>query len=120
MQQAEQLKQRTKQLALAILGLSRDLPRTDDARILGRQLLRSGTSLAANYRAACRSRSKAEFISKMSVVVEETDETEFWLELLTESGTVASERTAELLREVRELLAVFADSRRTARGRNCR
>jgi four helix bundle protein len=117
MQQTEQLKQRTKQFALAILGLSRDLPRTDDARILGRQLLRSGTSLAANYRAACRSRSKAEFISKMSVVVEETDETEFWLELLTESGMVASERTAELLREVREFLAIFTASRRTARGR---
>ncbi len=84
--------------------------------MLGRQLIRSGTSLAANYRAACRSRSKAEFVSKMGVVVEETDETEFWLELLTESGMVASTRTADLLREVRELLAIFVASRRTARG----
>ncbi|MBM4123458.1 MAG: four helix bundle protein [Nitrospira sp.] len=116
MLQAEQLRQRTKQFALAVLGLVRDLPRTDEARVLGRQLLRSGTSLAANYRAACRARSKAEFISKMSVVIEETDETEFWLELSTESGMVASARTAELLREVGELLAIFVASRRTARG----
>lgn len=77
MLQAEQLRQRTKQFALAVLGLVRDLPRTDEARVLGKQLLRSGTSLAANYRAACRARSKAEFISKMSVVIEETDETDF-------------------------------------------
>lgn len=118
MLQAEQLRQRTKQFALAILRLSRDLPSTDEARILARQLLRSGTSLAANYRAACRSRSKAEFISKMSVVVEETDETEFWLELLTEGGIVSSTCTADLLREVRELLAIFVASRRTARERS--
>lgn len=116
MSQTEQLRQRTKQFALAILRLCRDLPRTDEARILGKQLLRSGTSLAANYRAACRSRSKAEFISKISVVVEETDETEFWLELLTEGGIVLPPRTAGLLREARELLAIFAASRRTARG----
>ena len=79
--QPEQLKARTKQFAIRIVRVFKGLPKNDEARIIGKQLLRAGTSVAANYRAVCRSRSKAEFISKMSVVVEEADETAFWLEL---------------------------------------
>ena len=93
----------------------RSLPKTEEARILGRQVLRSGTSVAANYRAACRARSKAEFVAKLGVVVEEADETVFWLELLVESGIVAREKLADLLEEADELLAIVAASRRTAR-----
>ena len=74
MYQAEELKKRTKQFAIRIVKLFRSLPRSEEARIIGRQMLRSGTSVAANYRAVCRSRSKAEFIAKIGVVVEETDD----------------------------------------------
>jgi four helix bundle protein len=82
MNQAAELKQRTKRLALRIVVLFRSLPKTAEAQIIGRQVLRSGTSVAANYRAVCRARSKAEFIAKTGLVVEEMDETVFWLELL--------------------------------------
>jgi len=115
--QPEQLRQRTKQFALRIVKLFRSLPQTDDARILGRQVLRSGTSVAANYRAICRARSKAEFVAKIGTVVEEADETVFWLELLVETGTVPKVRMQDLLEEANELLAIFAASQRTARSR---
>jgi four helix bundle protein len=88
--QAVELKDRTKQFAVRIVKLFRSLPRTDEARIIGKQVLRSGTSVAANYRAVCRARSKAEFIAKVGVVVEEADETVFWLELLVETGIDAA------------------------------
>jgi four helix bundle protein len=113
---AAELKSRTKAFAICIVRLYRSLPRSTDAQVLGKQLLRSGTSVAANYRAACRSRSKAEFISKMSVVLEEADETAFWLELMAETNTVASERTQPLLKESNELAAIFGASIRTAKG----
>jgi len=83
---------------------------------LGKQLLRCGTSVAANYRAACRARSKAEFVAKMGVVVEEADEAILWLELLTESGIVPPEKAELLLKEAHELTAIFTASRRTARN----
>ncbi len=82
--------------------------------MLGKQLLRSGTSVAANYQAVCRARSKAEFIAKMGVVVEEADEALFWLELLVESGVVKEMRLMNLHAEAKELVAVFAASYRTA------
>ena len=113
--QADHLKKRTKQFAIRIVRLFKSLPKTEEAKILGRQLLRSGTSVAANYRAACRARSKAEFIAKVGTVVEEADETVFWLELLVETGLVSESRTNELLKEANELLAIFAASQRTAR-----
>jgi four helix bundle protein len=115
--QPEQLRQRTKQFALRIVRLFRSLPKNDEARILGRQVLRSGTSVAANYRAICRARSKAEFIAKIGTVVEEADETVFWLELLVETGTVPKVRMQDLLAEANELLAIFAASQRTAKSR---
>jgi four helix bundle protein len=85
---------------------------------LGKQLLRSGTSVAANYRAVCRSRSKAEFVAKLGVVVEEIDETVFWLELLVESGIIRPVRLGNLQREANELLAIFISSQLTAKGLN--
>jgi four helix bundle protein len=87
-------------------------------RLLGEQLLRSGTSVAANYRAVCRSRSKAEFVAKLGVVVEEIDETVFWLELLVESGIIRPVRLGNLQREANELLAIFISSQLTAKGLN--
>jgi len=113
--QWEELRKRTKQFAIRIVKLFRALPRSREAYVLGTQVLRSGTSVAANYRAACRARSKAEFISKMGVVVEEADETVFWLELLVETGIVKSSRMESLVVEANELLAIFAASQRTAR-----
>jgi four helix bundle protein len=83
---------------------------------MGKQLLRCATSVAANYRAACRARTKVEFIAKMGVVVEEADEAILWLELLTESGIVQAGKTESLLSEAHELTAIFTASRRTARG----
>jgi four helix bundle protein len=115
--QAEQLRTRTKQFAIRIVRVFRNLPKTEETRILGRQMLRAGTSVAANYRAVCRSRSKADFISKMSIVVEEVDETAFWLELLIETDVLPEERLRDLLKEANELLAIFAASLWTARGR---
>jgi len=113
--QAEELKERSKQFAIRIVRLFQALPKTDEARILGKQLLRSGTSVAANYRAVCRSRSKAEFVAKIGVVVEEIDETLFWLELLIETGVVRRGRMEGLWAEASQLLAIFAASQHTAR-----
>ena len=95
----EQLRDRTKRFTLRILRLFRHLPRTTEAQVLGKQLLRSGTSIGANYRAAGRARSKAEFVSKMGIVVEEADETVFWIECLIESGIVRPNLLADLLAE---------------------
>jgi four helix bundle protein len=111
----EELRNRTKQFALRIIRLFRHLPRSTEAQVLGKQLLRSGTSVGANYRAAGRSRSKAEFVSKIGIVVEEADETVFWLECLVESGIVKEELLEDLLAEANELVAIFAASHRTAR-----
>jgi four helix bundle protein len=116
MSQPEELRDRTKNFALRVIKLFRSLPLKPDAQVLGKQLLRCGTSVAANYRAVCRARSKAEFIAKMGVVLEEADEAILWLELLAESGIIASERTRDLLVEARELTAIFTASQRTARG----
>ncbi|MFB3814457.1 MAG: four helix bundle protein [Terriglobales bacterium] len=88
----------------------------DETRIIGRQLLRSGTSVAANYRAVCRARSKPEFLSKMSIVIEEADETLFWLELLVSSGLVSQARLSALIQEASELVSIFVASRKTAKS----
>ena len=114
---AEELKRRTKGFALRIIRLVQSLPRNDEARVIGKQLLRSGTSLAANYRAVCRSRSNPEFIAKVGIVVEEADETAFWLELLGESSIASEQRVAPLLQEANELVKIFAASRSTAAGK---
>ena len=113
--QPEQLQDRTKAFALRVIRLYRSLPYKTDTQVLGKQLLRCGTSVAANYRAVCRARSKAEFVAKMGVVVEEADEAVLWLELMAESGIVALDKTEALLREANELTAIFSASQRTAR-----
>ena len=113
---SHELKQRTKRFAVRIVTVFRSLPRSVDAQTLGKQLLRSATSVAANYRAVCRARSKAEFIAKMGVVVEEADETVFWIELLVETGVVPTTRIQDLLHEANELLAIFGASLRTSKA----
>ena len=99
----QELRDRTKAFAVRIVKLYRSLARTVDAQVLGKQVIRCGTSVAANYRAACRSRSRAEWIAKIGMVVEEADETVFWLEMLLECGIVKGERLNNLLEEAREL-----------------
>ena len=113
--QASALQTRTKQFAIRVVHVVRALPTSREGNVLGNQLLRSGTAVAANYRAVCRARSKAEFISKMGIVVEEADESIFWLEMLAETGVVKHERLVDLLKEANELLAICAASLRTAK-----
>jgi len=115
----EELRDRTKQFAFRIIRLFKSLPRSTEGAVLGKQLLRSGTSVAANYRAVNRARSRAEFIAKIGVVLEEADETVFWLEALAEAGIVKPTLLAPLLREANELVAIFAASQRTARSNSC-
>jgi four helix bundle protein len=112
---SDALKLRTKAFALRVLNLYRCLPRTQEARILGAQLLRCSTSIGANYRAACRGRSRAEFISKLGIVLEEADETVFWLELFQEGKIFPPEKLRDLVQEANELVAIFVTSVRTAK-----
>ena len=90
------------------------LPRTTSGRAIGNQLVRSGTSIGANYRAACRSRSRAEFAAKLGVVAEEADETVYWLELVCDGNLIPANKLTELLREADELTAIFTAGRRTS------
>jgi four helix bundle protein len=112
----QELRTRTKAFALRIIRMSQALPRNREANVILNQVLRSATGIAANYRAAGRSRSKAEFIAKIGVVVEEADETVFWLEMLVDSGIVRPEKLANLQTEATELVAIFTASRKTARS----
>ncbi|HEV3279830.1 MAG TPA: four helix bundle protein [Terriglobia bacterium] len=112
----ERMKARTRDFAIRVVRLFRALPKSEEVRIIGRQALRSGASVAANYRAVGRARSKAKFISKVGTVVEEADETVFWLELLVAMGIVAAPKLKDLITEANELLAIFAASQRTAKG----
>lgn len=111
----ELLQSRTKRFALRIIKLCRALPKSDEARILGKQLLRSGTSVGANYRAACRARSRAEFIARLGIVLEEADETAFWLDLLFESGIFPEAKLRDIGKEAEELVRIFVASIRTAK-----
>ncbi|MEM2126074.1 MAG: four helix bundle protein [Candidatus Methanosuratincola sp.] len=111
----ETLKARTKTFALRVIKLVESLPKGMVGEVLGKQLLRSATSVAANYRAACRARSQAEFVSKMSIVVEEADESLLWLELISEAGVLNPARLQDLIKEANELTSIFVVSRATAR-----
>jgi four helix bundle protein len=113
---SEAPKLRTKDFALPVLRLDRSLPRTQEARILGTQLLRCITSIGANYRAACRGRSGAEFVAKLGIVLEEADETVFGLELFAEGNIFPAEKLRDLIEEANELVAIFVSSARTAKG----
>src|SRR5579862_657750 len=114
--QPEDLRNRTKAFAVRIVKVYRWLPYRSDAQVLGKQSLRCGTAVAANYRAACRSRSKAEWIAKIGIVVEEADESVFWLEMLTDCEIVPGEKTGSILKEAHELSALSTASQRTARS----
>ena len=111
----EDLKKRTKQFGLRVIKLVEALPKTTTARTIGHQLLRSGMSVGANYRAACRGRSKAEFIAKAGISLEEADECFYWMELLLEAEIIPAERLKELMKEADELVAIFTTSIKTAR-----
>ena len=116
-EQAKDLKIRTKTFALRIIRIYSKLPKNDAvAQVLGRQVLRSGTSVGANYREASRARSKAEFISKIGDCLKEIDETEYWLELIVDSGCIPADRMAELLDETRQLIAIFTTIDKRAKG----
>ena len=116
MEQFQELQERTRKFALRIVKLFRSLAKTDGARILGKQLLRSGTSIGANYRAACRAPSRAEFVAKLGIAPEEADETTFWLELLRDAGIFPEAMLRGIVQEAKELVAIFVASVRTAKG----
>lgn len=100
---------------MRVVKLFRSLPRSTEAQVIGKQLLRSGTSVAANYRAACRARSRAEFVAKLGIVLEEVDESVLWIEMLIDLEILKKERSAQLLDEARQLTAIFTASRHTAK-----
>ena len=116
LERVKELQDRTKRFAVAVVRFFSRLPKTEAASVIGRQLLRAGTSVAANYRAACRARSAADFISKISIVLEETDETLFWLELLVDADIIESRLTLRLTAECHELLKIFSASLVTAKA----
>jgi four helix bundle protein len=112
---SDELSKRTKAFALRIIRVVAALPRSAIADVLGKQLLRSGTSIGANYREACRARSKADFAAKAGICAQESDESLYWLELLADSGLMRRPLLADLQREANELVAIFTSSVRTAR-----
>ena len=114
---AEEVKKRTKQFALRSLRLYKSLPKNPEAQVIGKQLFRSASSMASNYRAVCRARSDAEFYSKLSIVVEEADEAMFWLEMLVEGEIIKKEKLEDLLKEGNEILSIVSSSRKTIRNR---
>ncbi len=111
-----ELKTRTKQFGLRVMKLVGALPNDTVGRAIGNQLVRSETSVGANYRAACRGRSKAEFVAKLGIVVEEADECGYWLELIIEGELLAANLVEPLLQEANELTAIMVASRKTARN----
>jgi four helix bundle protein len=112
---AIQLKKRTKLFALRIIKLVRALPMSSEGKVIGVQLLRCGTSVAANYRAVCRARSHAEFLAKLGIVIEEADESAFWLEMISDAGLLPEKRLVDLRSEAEQLVAILNASRTTAR-----
>jgi len=110
-----ELKRRTKAFAIKIIRIFESLPQKGAGIVLGRQLLRSGTSVGANYRSACRAKSNADFVAKMGIVEEEIDETMYWLELFIEIGILKAEDVEVILKEANELLAIVVASIKTAR-----
>jgi len=115
---AEQFKQRTKQFGIRIVKLVEALPRSPTASVIGRQLLRSGTSVGANYRAVCRAKSRADFIAKLGIVEEECDESIYWLEMLVETNPIKPVLVSSLIQEGEEILAIVVASAKTARTRS--
>jgi len=113
---AEELKKRTKQFGLRVIKLIEALPSAKAANVIGNQLLRSGTSVGANYRSACRARSKPDFISKASIAIEEADESLYWMEMLVEAKIMPKEKLLALMKEGNEIVAILTASVKTARA----
>jgi four helix bundle protein len=113
---SDDLKRRTKAFALRIIRLVESLPPGTVANVIGRQLVKCGTSVGANYRAACRAKSQADLIAKMGIVEEEADESIYWMELLVESELMRKERIKDLMDEANQLVSIFVSSINTARG----
>ena len=111
----EDLKEKTKRFAVEIIKFVETLPKNQITNVIGRQILRSGTSVGANYRSACRARSRADFISKMGIVEEESDETLYWLELLLVTGVVKYNQVECLMNEANDIIAMVVKSIKTAR-----
>src|SRR5215469_15702009 len=116
MSQAEELRDRTKRFAIRIVHLFRALPKSTEAQVMGKKLLRCGTSVAANYRAVCRARSKAEFIARIGIVAEEADESVLGIEMLEETKTLSRKQLESIGQEAKELAAIFSASLKTAKG----
>jgi four helix bundle protein len=112
---SDKLKERTKRFALDVIQLLHHLPRSRTADVIGKQLLRSATSVGANYRSACKARSRADFISKITIVEEEADECQYWVELLIQSGIVDEQSGKVIANESKELTAIFTAAGKTAR-----
>ena len=112
---ADELRRRTKKFGLDVIKLVESLPSSQTGKVIGNQLLRSALSVGANYRAACRGRSKADFISKVGITIEETDESQHWLEMLGEAGLTSQEKLKPLAKEANELIAILTASAKTAR-----
>lgn len=115
---SDEFKRRTKLFAISIINLSKSFPKIEEAFIIKKQLLRATFSVASNYRAVCRSRSDAEFFSKLCIVVEEADEVVFWLELLVESRVHVGDEINKNLKEANEILSIVAKSRKTMKEKN--
>ena len=113
---SEEMKARTRSFALRIIRLAESLPNTSTARVIRHQLIRCGTSVGANYRAACRAKSKPDFVSKMGIVEEEADESIYWMELLVDAEIVKRSRVAQLLDEANQILSIVISSIKTAKG----
>jgi four helix bundle protein len=111
----DEMKRRTKEFAKRVIRLCRSLPSTEEARLICNQLFRSGTSVGANYRAACRGRSRADFISKIGIVLEETDEALYWMELIAETEIMKRELLESLMEEAQQLTAIWVASLNTAK-----
>jgi four helix bundle protein len=116
----EELRQRTKQFTLRVMKVVEALPDTPQGRVIAHQLMKAGSSVGANYRAVCRVRSRKDFINKVGVVIEEADESAFWLEVIGEGGILKAPLVEPLLREANELVAILTAARRTAVRRNAR
>ena len=114
---SSEFKKRTMRFAVLIVQFVGNLPKTTAAQAIAGQLVRSGTSVGSNYRAACRARSRAEFLAKMGIVEEEADESLYWMELLIKSGQVESDKLKQLLQKANEILSLTVSSIRTARSR---
>ena len=112
---ASDLKDRTKRFALRIVKVVRSLPANAEGRMIGNQLLRCGTSVAANYRAVCRARSRPEFLAKLAIVIEEADESAFWLDFVVDAGLIPERKLNDLRSEANQLVAIFNAFRRTAK-----